>query len=733
MAQDGIRVHIYGDYDDKQIRKVQRDLESLKKQSRTAGDKFRDMGKSMQAMGDRIGKVGGTLSKSVTLPLVGIGAAATAAAVEFETSMSKITGLVGIAADEVAEMEAGVLQLAGETAKAPNELADALFVVTSAGLRGEEAMGALESAAKAGAAGLGETNDIARAVAGSINAYGSDVLNAAEATDVIVATARAGNFETSQFAGALGRVLPFAKQAGASMEDLGGAVALLTRTNGDAAQSVTQVQALFRAFVTPTAEATKALDKVGLSAEDMRDAISEQGLPGALAMLDEKLGGNREQLGRLLGSSEAAAAAFQVLDADASALDGTFGAVNDAAGITEEAFGVVAETTGFTLQQSLQSLKTTLIEIGDIIAPFVQQFVSKLQVLVDAFKNLSPAQKQMAVLFGAIAAAIGPVLLVVGKVISVVGGVIAVFNPLTLKIAAVIAVVALLAAGFAYLWNNSETLRNTVMEVFETIRATVTRVIDLVKQKIEENRETIDGLKQAFQLIAEFIVNNVVPVIATLYGTYLKALVAFLGFVVEGIIEVISFWVQLITKIAEVYVAIGEFVLNAHETFATFVENVKQAFVDGFTEIKEFITGVFETVRDSIVDTFTTAVNFVIEGINKVIRAWNGLSFSIPARTFGIGEASFTVGPFSLGTPDLPTIPALAKGGIVTEPTLALIGEAGPEAVIPLPGEPVRGGGASINITVNAGMGTDGAEVGRQVVDAIKAYERRNGPVYATA
>jgi phage tail tape measure protein, TP901 family, core region len=276
-------------------------------------------------------------------------------------------------------------------------------------------MGALESAAKAGAAGLGETNDIARAVAGSINAYGSDVLNAAEATDVIVATARAGNFETSQFAGALGRVLPFAKQAGASMEDLGGAVALLTRTNGDAAQSVTQVQALFRAFVTPTAEATKALDKVGLSAEDMRDAISEQGLPGALAMLDEKLGGNREQLGRLLGSSEAAAAAFQVLDADASALDGTFGAVNDAAGITEEAFGVVAETTGFTLQQSLQSLKTTLIEIGDIIAPFVQQFVSKLQVLVDAFKNLSPAQKQMAVLFGAIAAAIGPVLLVVAR------------------------------------------------------------------------------------------------------------------------------------------------------------------------------------------------------------------------------------------------------------------------------------------------------------------------------
>ena len=733
MAKAPINVKIEGDYNNKDIQRVIKDLKTLEKQSQGMTGKFQAMGRSMQGIGDKMGQVGGTLSKSVTLPLVGIGAAATAAAVEFETSMSKITGLVGIAADEVAEMEAGVLQLAGETAKAPNELADALFVVTSAGLRGEEAMGALESAAKAGAAGLGETNDIARAVAGSINAYGSDVLSAAEATDVIVATARAGNFETSQFAGALGRVLPFAKQAGASMEDLGGAVALLTRTNGDAAQSVTQVQALFRAFVTPTAEATKALDKVGLSAEDMRDAISEQGLPGALAMLDEKLGGNREQLGRLLGSSEAAAAAFQVLDADASALDGTFGAVNDAAGITEEAFGTVAETTGFTLQQSLQSLKTTLIEIGDIIAPFVQQFVSKLQVLVDAFKNLSPAQKQMAVLFGAIAAAIGPVLLVVGKVISVVGGVIAVFNPLTLKIAAVIAVVALLAAGFAYLWNNSETLRNTVMEVFETIRATVTRVIDLVKQKIEENRETIDGLKQAFQLIAEFIVNNVVPVIATLYGTYLKALITFLGYVVEGIIEVISFWVNFITKIAEVYVAIGEFVANASASIAGFLTGLQESFRNAFNAVAGFIGGIFQGIYNTITGTIKNAVNLVIGQINRIVNSWNALSFTIPQFSVGVGEASVSFGPYGIGTPDLPTIPALAKGGIVTEPTLALIGEAGPEAVIPLPGEPVRGGGASINITVNAGMGTDGAEVGRQVVDAIKAYERRNGPVYASA
>jgi tape measure domain-containing protein len=70
-------------------------------------------------------------------------------------------------------------------------------------------------------------------------------------------------------------------------------------------------------------------------------------------------------------------------------------------------------------------------------------------------------------------------------------------------------------------------------------------------------------------------------------------------------------------------------------------------------------------------------------------------------------------------------VPAYGKGGIVMGPQLALIGEAGPEAVIPL--NRLNSGGSQYNIVVNAGMGTDGAEVGRQIVSALREYERRNG------
>jgi hypothetical protein len=74
----------------------------------------------------------------------------------------------------------------------------------------------------------------------------------------------------------------------------------------------------------------------------------------------------------------------------------------------------------------------------------------------------------------------------------------------------------------------------------------------------------------------------------------------------------------------------------------------------------------------------------------------------------------------------------LAEGGVVTRPTLALIGEKGAEAVIPL-NKAGGMGGAVYNITVNAGIGTNGQEVGKQIVEAIKKFERSSGPVFAKA
>jgi hypothetical protein len=100
---------------------------------------------------------------------------------------------------------------------------------------------------------------------------------------------------------------------------------------------------------------------------------------------------------------------------------------------------------------------------------------------------------------------------------------------------------------------------------------------------------------------------------------------------------------------------------------------------------------------------------------NGIAKLWNNtfgkLSFKVPSWVPGIGGNGF----------DIPDIPMLAAGGIVTGPTLAMIGEAGPEAVIPLDRMGSMGGN---NVTINV----QGADP-NAVVDALRTYMFRNGSV----
>ena len=122
-------------------------------------------------------------------------------------------------------------------------------------------------------------------------------------------------------------------------------------------------------------------------------------------------------------------------------------------------------------------------------------------------------------------------------------------------------------------------------------------------------------------------------------------------------------------------------------------------------------------ITDAITGAVDTVVGSVRDLINSIIDIWNTFDLGIPS-----GEFQFW-GPGSFGIPNplggyiaetkwdamkftwagsgdmVPDLPHLAKGGIVTDPTIALIGEAGPEAVVPL--DQYGGGGATVNIHVN--------------------------------
>lgn len=158
-------------------------------------------------------------------------------------------------------------------------------------------------------------------------------------------------------------------------------------------------------------------------------------------------------------------------------------------------------------------------------------------------------------------------------------------------------------------------------------------------------------------------------------------------------------------------VALGVALVMAYKKFDTF-RAVVNAVINSVARNFEFMA-----------NAFITMINVVIKGINLIK----------PGKDIG------TLGQISLGrmggdsgdggaNPAGLDYKAMATGGIVTSPTMALIGEAGPEAVIPLN----KAGGLGMNITVNAGLVSTPDQVGQDIIAAIQKAQRRSGQVFAS-
>jgi hypothetical protein len=149
-----------------------------------------------------------------------------------------------------------------------------------------------------------------------------------------------------------------------------------------------------------------------------------------------------------------------------------------------------------------------------------------------------------------------------------------------------------------------------------------------------------------------------------------------------------------------------------------------------FETFRNIVDTVFSGIRTGfglVVDYLKFVAGIYKEIFNGIAKAWNNT----------IGKLSFSI-PNIPGLPgrgtkiEVPKIPMLAQGGIVTGPTLAMIGEAGPEAVVPL--DRYRDGmGGGITITVNAGLVSTPDQIGQEIIQAIQKAQRRSGVVFAPA
>lgn len=223
-------------------------------------------------------------------------------------------------------------------------------------------------------------------------------------------------------------------------------------------------------------------------------------------------------------------------------------------------------------------------------------------------------------------------------------------------------------------------------------------------------------------------------------------LIVTIGLIVLGIKYLIDHWDLVSAKTAEVV-----------EKIKNFVGGVKDFIVDKFKALGEFIIEnhpllkLFRAIRDyapTLIDKFKTIGSDLVKGLQDGISdSWNSfkswlidklgdpikwakkvLGISSPSKMFAkIGEnvvAGYIQGIDSMSSQLQNTV-----GSMALDSTVAFDG-----AVAPTSAPAMASSTSSVyNINVNAGMGANGNQIGREIVDAIKRYERTSGPVFASA
>jgi len=387
--------------------------------------KMSGFGSKMLTVGSRIRSAGQSMTIGLTAPIIGAGIAIFKASIGFGDAMAQIVALSNVSQEQMAEWREEVLRLGPAVAKSPQELADALFFLASAGLDAGTEIDVLEIAARGSAVGLGETKTVALALTSIMNAYGQENVNAADATGVLIAAVREGRTETDELAGVMGRVLPLASELGIGYEEVAGALAALSLINEDASENATAFLGIMRAVVKPSKAAKDMLSEVGLSMADVRQQMDEKGLITTLQSLRNEFGFNIEELGVLFPRVRGLTGLLNLTGKNAAKVDEVFKRVAEGSAKDLEFAFEAVQTPGFQMRQAMAEIQVSLIRLGDVIVPIVAKWLPKLvqglQAATQWFTGLPPGVQKGILVFIALLAAVGPLLIVIGSLIAAVG------------------------------------------------------------------------------------------------------------------------------------------------------------------------------------------------------------------------------------------------------------------------------------------------------------------------
>ena len=707
----------------REIVSCEHELENLEKkanESNVALQKIAATGEKMKDMGGKISAAGEKMMP-LTVGIAGVGAAVVKTTADFDAAMSKVAAVSGAAGDEFDALREKAREMGETTKYTAADSAEAMNYMAMAGWKTEDMLNGISGVMNLAAASgeeLGTTSDI---VTDALTAFGMTAKDSAHFADILATASSNANTNVSMMGESFKYVAPVAGSLGYSAEDVSVALGLMANSGIKASQAGTALRNIFTRMAKPTKESQMAMDRLGISLDDgeghmysfreimdqMRGSFTKINMPldefdGQMEVLIEQLENGEltekkfseatdELIQQAYGAEGAEKARAAAMLAGQRGMSGLLAIVNateedyekltSAVDNSSQAFakteqGVMplneamaqgleiieqyngsAEAMAATMQDNaagqFEILKSQAMELaisfGDILMPVIRDLITSLQGLMDKLNGMDEGTRETILKIAGIVAAIGPLLIIIGKVMSSVGtimtvlpklagvissltgvlggastasgGFVAAIGAISAPVVAAVAAIGVLVAAFVHLWNTNEEFRNNIIATWNSIK----QKFDEFGQGIVDRLNALGFDFKSFSDVVKAVWEGLCNFLGPIFEQTFKAIEAVLGGVLKGLTGMLDIFIGLFTG------------------------NWSQM----WNGVKEIFSGVWEAISG----IFKSKINIITHGINTVIK--------------GINSAS-------QGELNIPLIPQLAKGGIVSSGT-AMVGEAGPE------------------------------------------------------
>lgn len=633
------------------------------------------IGSNLQSAGKSITSAGKTLTTHVTVPIVGLGTAAVKTTSDFESAMSKVSAISGATGSDLDALNQKAQEMGAKTKFSATESAEAFTYMAMAGWKTEDMLQGIDgimALAAADGLDLATTSDI---VTDALTAFGLSADDSGHFADVLAAAASNASTNVSLLGESFKYAAPVAGALGYSAEDTAIALGLMANAGIKGSQGGTALRSSLSRLIKPTDDAAALMEQYGLSMTNADGSMKSLG--EVMEMLRTKMGGLSEaeqaQAAATLFGQEAMSGMLAVINASDSDYEKLTSAIYGADGAAQQ----MADTMLDNLSGQLTLLKSALeglaIQFGEILMPYIKQFVQWLQNLVQKLQEMTPEQKEQIVKWATFAAAIGPVLLAVGKLVTGIGNVISVFGKLktaipavegalvavkgaiagiSAPVVAVVAVIGTLVAAFATLWKTNEEFRNKITAIWNQIKGTFDKLCQGIVDRLNKLGFDFENIGEVLKAIWKGFCDFLAPIfegvfqnIANTFDTIVNVILGVLDFfiaiftgdwegawgAIKGIFESIwngiVAWFQNIgnTLLGILNVVCGWF----GTTWDNIWNSIKQFFVDIWNSIVSFFTNIINTIKTSVSNFVTTIINFFAQLptniANFITNAWNSV------------------------------------------------------------------------------------------------------------